>query len=1013
MTLEEYLRDHRARYAEFATTVRSILDAALRARADLARPQHKQDRAKDEASLRRKLEERGRLASTTIETEIKDLAGCRLVFYTNTDADRFLQSRIILDNFEIDQDNTRIHYPVGEDVPPAKLYRARHYVVSLKPDRLALAEYSRFASMRCEIQIQTTLNHAWSETGHDILYKRPFAPGFGAKQLEAIDRRFAKIMEDYLLPAGYEFQKIKHDYERLMEGKALFDRGVIEELGAANDNNQRWDLLKRIREHVVPHYDDIAGVYPELLRALVKAIRDGRTTPVKAIETDFGNFRGHTSNEVADAALDIVDFLRFVDVDATFEALRTIASMAADERESKRIDESVERLSKNNLRAWRKLGPRIQTALVSRVSAFEPDERKLLFQLIVSVCRHALEPDVTGTSAGLNSVTFHNGAVVVSKALVATRKKALSILQTLYAEAEDDERRGVVLNAMLAATRTPSTADYGDDLLNVTLADTSSIIQFFTERFAVESFEMLQHLEHTFWRMHRRNRTMPAEASPALARDIDALNTAIIRFRDIVNAREDFVVHKTLVGFESVFPIHWQQENANYREREAYRTHAIEGFVADITDANADQWLQIIKRCASTKSNDLATFPSFINFLKRLSVVKSEVALRYLRAAPEELMNFLPAFLEGLDESAAQPEVRTLVREWIAQGRYLRQIARRFRLAREVKAEDIRALSKRTLAAEDIVAVIETTVAVVARAELAGSALVDDVYIPSLRFLSDRKDARWLNDAWFQRASETFFAALTAAQTQVTLDNMVFWPDVSWHVEEILGAIAVNHHDLVWQFFRKRLAYEPHAEGPHYKAIPYEFHKPAASLSSNPERAVDIVRGWNEADDPLFRFHGGQLLAIAFPTVPDRFEAKLLSLLEAEGEAAFSFVAIMENYEGEPFTYRICQALIDAVPENDDRLGAVEVALLSTGVVSGEFGFVEAYQAKKAVVGPWLKDHRPKVRAFAEEYSRMLDNRIASEQQQAEERLAMRRLDFEGDEGARGMPTCLARDNVE
>ena len=221
-------------------------------------------------------------------------------------------------------------------------------------------------------------------------------------------------------------------------------------------------------------------------------------------------------------------------------------------------------------------------------------------------------------------------------------------------------------------------------------------------------------------------------------------------------------------------------------------------------------------------------------------------------------------------------------------------------------------------------------------------------------------------------------------------------------MEEILGALAVNHHDLVWQFFQKRLAHEPQAEGTHYEAIPYEFHEPAAALSNNPERAVDIVKGWNDAAaDPLLRFHGGRLLAIAFPTVPDRFEAKLLSLLEAEGDAAFSFVVgIMENYRGEPFTHRICQALIDAVPENDNRLGSVEVVLLSTGVVSGELGFVEAYQAKKVEVAPWLEDPRPKIRAFAEQYRRMLDNRIASEQQQAEERRAMRRLDFEGNEAA-------------
>ncbi|MBC8013193.1 MAG: hypothetical protein H7X74_03800 [Methyloceanibacter sp.] len=108
----------------------------------------------------------------------------------------------------------------------------------------------------------------------------------------------------------------------------------------------------------------------------------------------------------------------------------------------------------------------------------------------------------------------------------------------------------------------------------------------------------------------------------------------------------------------------------------------------------------------------------------------------------------------------------------------------------------------------------------------------------------------------------------------------------------------------------------------------------------------------------------------------------------------------MENYAGEHFTHRICRALIEIIPENDDRLGSVEVALLNTGGAWGEFGMVEAYQVKKDAVATWLEYPRTKVRAFAEQYRRMLDNRIASEQQQAEERRAMRRLDFEGDEAA-------------
>ena len=66
-----------------------------------------QCRAKSAASLKPKLQERGLFESEFIETEVKDLAGARLIFYTNTDVDRFLNSRLIPDTFEIDRDATR------------------------------------------------------------------------------------------------------------------------------------------------------------------------------------------------------------------------------------------------------------------------------------------------------------------------------------------------------------------------------------------------------------------------------------------------------------------------------------------------------------------------------------------------------------------------------------------------------------------------------------------------------------------------------------------------------------------------------------------------------------------------------------------------------------------------------------------------------------------------------------------------------------------------------------------
>jgi hypothetical protein len=99
-------------------------------------------------------------------------------------------------------------------------------------------------------------------------------------------------------------------------------------------------------------------------------------------------------------------------------------------------------------------------------------------------------------------------------------------------------------------------------------------------------------------------------------------------------------------------------------------------------------------------------------------------------------------------------------------------------------------------------------------------------------------------------------------------------------------------------------------------------------------------------------------------------------------------------------TLPIFIAFLQKLSAANPRLGSIEVALMSTGVVSGEFGMVDAYRQKKDAVATWLEDPRPKVRTFAERYRRMLDNRIATEQEDAERRRALRKLHFDGDEAA-------------
>src|SRR5689334_17637082 len=140
MDLEAYERGGRAAYAALAATIAVILTAAIDEEKEY-RLQQVTERAKQPASLRRKLEQRGILATKMLEDDVKDLAGCRVIFYTNNDVARFINSGIIGENFEVVE--VKLHYPRRGVEDSSELYISNHYVVRLRPERVALPEYAR------------------------------------------------------------------------------------------------------------------------------------------------------------------------------------------------------------------------------------------------------------------------------------------------------------------------------------------------------------------------------------------------------------------------------------------------------------------------------------------------------------------------------------------------------------------------------------------------------------------------------------------------------------------------------------------------------------------------------------------------------------------------------------------------------------------------------------------------------------------------------------------------------
>jgi hypothetical protein len=72
--------------------------------------------------------------------------------------------------------------------------------------------------------------------------------------------------------------------------------------------------------------------------------------------------------------------------------------------------------------------------------------------------------------------------------------------------------------------------------------------------------------------------------------------------------------------------------------------------------------------------------------------------------------------------------------------------------------------------------------------------------------------------------------------------------------------------------------------------------------------------------------------------------------------------------------------------------------LLATGVVSGEYGFVDAYKSKQADIEPWLSDENPDVVAFACQYKELLGRMIEDETKRVVESVALEKHRYGADE---------------
>lgn len=634
---------------------------------------------------------------------------------------------------------------------------------------------------------------------------------------------------------------------------------------------------------------------------------------------------------------------------------------------------------------WAGLGWEPQEKVLDTILSFDNSKKCLYFSGIISACEKMLSPTISGTKYDYNTVTMSTGSIPALDGIKDLRKKTLKILQDLYPLAQNIKQKKSIISSMHAATQTPSNSKYGDDVLIMIMDDTLAVIEFMKSVVSNEDLQIQQSIEHDVYFFFRRGVNKKVKEGA-------------LEIKEILDKDSEYQIFKVLIGFQGVFGEWSEEENirANLDLEKEIREKKIAEFAKEITEETYNVWKERILSYASIQSNDMATFPYFGKFLELFAKSSPLLALRLLEESSEQIENFLIAILYGISQTDKNSKVDELISTWCNQEKYLFSLARFFEFSPQLNEKLFKQIFEKAKATSDINTLNQIITSVSAQYRETNTHLIKEFFIPALEKLTEHKNSGWIFGFWFRKQRADILNNMNTSEHKTILDNLFLLDKIDYHAEEILCEIAKQSPELVLRFFCKRLAKEIE-KGIHnnYDAIPYEFHKISEPLSKIPDMAVDIVKEMYDGNYGLFIYRGAKLIKNIFPDFPIELQRKLVEVIGSNKRDDYLFVmAILKNYEGNPIIHEVCKELIKLVQGDNSLENEITIILQSTGVVHGEFGFVEAFKNKIIEITPWLKDRDEKIQQFAKNYISNLEKRIEYEQKRADEDIILRKHQY-------------------
>ena len=628
------------------------------------------------------------------------------------------------------------------------------------------------------------------------------------------------------------------------------------------------------------------------------------------------------------------------------------------------------------------LGASPQLQLLSEIENGRDRWMEKYPQALATVCNQLLSPTMESTSLHYDTVSWETASVPVTSDIEKVRNDAMQLLFQAFNKTQSTPTKLTYLNALMTATETPRGVQLNEALSSLIERNTLSLFDWLRAQLPALDFAILQKIEHqVYWRFFH-----------GISQEV---RDAALLIRDDLAKNTEYQIYRDLIGFESIFE-DWEtslKKERDFEEIERIRSSRALQYAAEINATNWQTWRDRILKFCETESNDLATFPKFFEFLREFAILQPDLALELISDHLSGVASFTIPIYRGIWKTDRQEELRRYFKQPDFPDVQLAAAARVF-LAEPVDDALLVFLLDEAISRGNEQALCQLIEVSISSFGTDQSNLIDRIFVPAVRTLNSTSSTNWLHNIWYRPNLKALLKELDDEQTELVLQSFVQIERVSYEQEDILAIIAERRVQRVIDLFGLRLQRKQSDESSDYEAVPFTFHTLQTTFSNHPNAVIETARRWYKIDNRLFSFRGGRFVANALPIVKGQVEEAFFEVVRSNSREDLKFLlAVFRNYHGEEFLHPLCRELADKLVD-DELANELEIVLMETGVVTGEFGFSNEYMKRIEQLQPWLEDERSSVRKFATSFIKKLERYENFYREQAEEEITLRKHEY-------------------